>query len=106
IFSLVVIFLENLTVLAGVGVQIETTRNINILIPFTSSTVLFIPQKDIKEILILEGFRHFQVCFYLAFICKEEATQAESIIVAFQNLLPPACVLRPILLNCQKRILN
>ncbi|KAG9039609.1 hypothetical protein FRB95_009189 [Tulasnella sp. JGI-2019a] len=95
---------ESAIALPGLGVQLEKHRGIPHT-PFSASISLscsrtFIPMASIKDIVINEGLRRWDVRFYLAIIHQaQSASPAEEFIriaIPFQEIQPPFPILREV----------
>ncbi|KAK3946096.1 GPI-c transferase complex [Diplogelasinospora grovesii] len=72
---------ESLLVLRGLGIQ--TATNNSLLFGF-GSTTRFIPTEKIRDVLINEAFRGFEVRYYLVVVVDGES----DVVVVFPRLLP------------------
>jgi len=76
---------ESVIVLPSYGIQLETHRGLPSVPLFVSRK--FIPLTDVKDILINEGLRRWDVRYYLTvFYCPQPAVQR--LAVAYENMLP------------------
>jgi phosphatidylinositol glycan class H protein len=76
---------ESVIVLPSYGIQLETHRGLPSLPLFASRK--FIPLADVKDILINEGLRRWDVRYYLTvFYCPQPTVQR--LAVAYENTLP------------------
>jgi phosphatidylinositol glycan class H protein len=78
---------ESLTVLRGLGLQTSTTSSLYVHAP----TTRFIPTTSIQDIFIHEGFKGFEVRFYLAVVVKGEED-----VVVFPGLMPRRAILEEV----------
>ncbi|KAI2642362.1 hypothetical protein GGS21DRAFT_302392 [Xylaria nigripes] len=78
---------ESLLVLRGLGIQTRSRRG-SALSWWCWSSTRFIPTEKIRDVLINEAFRGFEVRYYLVVVVEGEA----DVIVVFPSLLPCAAV--------------
>ncbi|KAK2629930.1 hypothetical protein QTJ16_000750 [Diplocarpon rosae] len=71
---------ESLLVIRGLGIQTSSSADTYL----SSSTTRFIPTEKIQDIFVNEGFRGFEVRYYLVVVVEGE----ESVVVVFPRLLP------------------
>ncbi|KAH9063495.1 GPI-GlcNAc transferase complex, PIG-H component-domain-containing protein, partial [Lactarius vividus] len=76
---------ESVLVLPSYGIQLETHRGLPSLPLFVSRK--FIPLSEVKDVLINEGLRRWDVRYYLTVLyCPQVAEQRLE--VAYENILP------------------
>ncbi|KAI9446514.1 GPI-GlcNAc transferase complex, PIG-H component-domain-containing protein [Lactarius indigo] len=76
---------ESVLVLPSYGIQLETHRGLPSLPLFVSRK--FIPLSEVKDVLINEGLRRWDVRYYLAVLyCPQPAEQRLE--VAYENIIP------------------
>ncbi|KAF8275109.1 hypothetical protein EI94DRAFT_1560103 [Lactarius quietus] len=76
---------ESVLVLPSYGIQLETHRGLPSLPLFVSRK--FIPLADVKDVLINEGLRRWDLRYYLTVLyCPQPA--AQRLEVAYENILP------------------
>jgi len=76
---------ESVLVLPSYGIQLETHRGLPSLPLFVSRK--FIPLAEVKDVLINEGLRRWDVRYYLTVLyCPQPAVN--SLEVAYENILP------------------
>jgi len=71
---------ESLLVLRGLGIQTSTSSETYL----SSATTRFIPTEKIRDILVNEAFRGFEVRYYLVIVVEGEG----EVVVVFPRLLP------------------
>ncbi|KAA6408161.1 MAG: phosphatidylinositol N-acetylglucosaminyltransferase [Lasallia pustulata] len=71
---------ESLLTLSSLGIQTSTSSRTYL----SSATTRFIPTSQIRDIVIHEAFRGYEVRFYLAVVVEGEG----EVVVVFPNLLP------------------
>ncbi|KAK0514264.1 hypothetical protein JMJ35_002881 [Cladonia borealis] len=79
---------ESLLTLRSLGIQTSTLSN-SYLLP---SNTRFIPTSQIRDILIHEAFRGFEVRYYLAVVVEGEG----EVVVVFPNLLPGRAIVEEV----------
>lgn len=82
---------ERLLVLRGLGIQIRSSSS-GTLLPSGATATRFIPTGKIRDVLIAEAFRGFEVRHYLAVVVDGE----EDVVVVFPRLLPRPRVLEKV----------
>ncbi|KAN0080322.1 hypothetical protein V8E55_009888 [Tylopilus felleus] len=108
---------ESLLVFPTLGIQLETHRG-HPLLPTLSTTRHFIPLSALEDVIIHEGFRRWNVRYYLAALRRTRATiegpgarEGEAkggiqVRVAFENVLPYFPVLKQVYLGVQETLFS
>ncbi|KAF4125848.1 phosphatidylinositol N-acetylglucosaminyltransferase subunit H [Geosmithia morbida] len=81
---------ESLLVLRGLGVQ--TSCSPPTYLGGSSGATRFIPTEKIRDILVNEAFRGFEVRYYLVVIVEDEP----DVVVVFPRLLPPRAIVETV----------
>lgn len=74
--------------LRGLGIQTRSSSRANLLLGAATSTTRFIPTDKIRDVLVNEAFRGFEVRYYLVVVVDGEP----DVVVVFPRLLPRAHV--------------
>ncbi|KAI1826934.1 GPI-GlcNAc transferase complex, PIG-H component-domain-containing protein [Xylaria intraflava] len=89
---------ESVLVLRGLGIQTRSSRGGALSglwwwwWPASSSTTRFIPTEKIRDVLVNEAFRGFEVRYYLVIVVEGEP----DVVVVFPSLLPCAAVVEKV----------
>jgi phosphatidylinositol glycan class H protein len=110
---------ESLLVFPTLGIQLETHRG-HPLFPTLSTTHHFIPLSALEDVVLHEGFRRWDVRYYLAALKRTRGSRAYEasgagderaalgsgveVRVAFENILPYFPVLKEVYLGVQQTL--